>query len=152
MNIWVDADGTPKAVKEILFRAAHRRQIHATFVANRILKLPPSPYLTSIVVGKGFDVADHKIVELVEEGDLVITSDVPLAALVIEEGAIAISFRGAQYDESNIAERLSMRNFFQDLRDTGVETGGPKAFGEQQKRSFAAALDRLLTQMTQDAD
>lgn len=147
MNIWVDADGCPKAVKDILFKAAHRLQIYTVFVANRAIKTPPSRVITSIIVPKGFDVADHKILELCEPGDLVITSDIPLADTVIEKGAQVINFRGNILTTENIRERLSLRDFFQELRDTGIQTGGPKAFGDTEKRAFASSFDREVTRM-----
>ncbi|MCB9640415.1 MAG: YaiI/YqxD family protein [Myxococcales bacterium] len=150
MRIWVDADATPKAVKEILFRAVDRKKITTCFVANRGMYLPQSPYLSQVVVEKGFDVADHYIAQRVELGDLVITSDIPLAALVIDAGGVAMSHRGALYTEENVRERLSVRDFMQDLRDSGVQTGGPAPFGEADKRNFANALDRLLTRCLQD--
>ncbi len=150
MRIWVDADATPKAIKDILFRVVEKRRVHACFVANRGMYLLQSPYLSQVVVEKGFDVADHYIAQRVELGDLVVTSDIPLAALVIEAGGVAMSNHGELYTEENVRERLSVRDFMQDLRDSGVQTGGPRPFGEADKRSFANALDRLLTKCLQD--
>jgi uncharacterized protein YaiI (UPF0178 family) len=145
MHIWVDADACPGVIKEILFRAAQRVRVPLTLVANRQLHTPPSPLIQTVVVPHGFDVADEKIVDQVSEGDLVITADIPLAAKVIEKGARALDPRGTFYDEENIQERLSLRNFMDELRSTGVETGGPPAFSQGDRRAFANQLDRFLT-------
>jgi uncharacterized protein YaiI (UPF0178 family) len=147
LKIWVDADGCPKAVKDILFKAAKRVQTPMVFVANRAIKIPPSPWLEQIIVPKGFDVADGEIVERVEPFDLVITSDIPLADEVVAIGGTVINFRGDLLTEENIRERRSLRDFFQELRDSGTQTGGPKAFGETEKRAFAATFDREITRM-----
>lgn len=144
MHIWVDADACPAVIKEILFRAAVRVQVPLTLVANQPLRTPPSPLIKSLQVPSGFDVADNRIVELVNAGDLVITADIPLAAAAIEKGAFALNPRGTLYTEENIRETLSLRNFMTELRSSGVETGGPQAFSQSDRQAFANQLDRLL--------
>ncbi|MGL5949411.1 MAG: YaiI/YqxD family protein [Aeromonas sp.] len=144
MPIWVDADACPVAVKEILYRAAHRAQQLTTLVANQPLRVPPSPYIKTQQVGAGFDVADHAIAQQVVPGDLVITADIPLASWVIEAGGEALNPRGEIYTQANIAARLSMRNFMEELRGAGVHTGGPAPFNASDKQRFANALDRWL--------
>ena len=146
MKIWVDADACPKPIKEILFRVAERQQIITVLVANRHLVPPGSRWLQSIQVAKGADVADMEIVRLLEPGDLVITADIPLAAAVIEKGGQAMDPRGDFFSGENIRERLSLRNFMDDLRSSGVETGGPASFGNGDKQKFANQLDRFLAQ------
>lgn len=146
MHIWVDADACPRVIKEILYRAANRKQVSLTLVANQPLKSPPSPYIDSLVVGAGFDVADDKIVELLAVEDLVITADIPLAAAVIEKGGHALNPRGEFYSTENIQERLSIRNMMDELRGCGVETGGPAVFSAKDKQVFANQLDRFLAQ------
>lgn len=145
-RIWVDADACPVAIKEILFRAAQRTQVHVTLVANHALRTPPSPYIRSIQVPGGFDVADNEIAAQVTPGDLVVTQDIPLAAAVIEKGALAIHPRGELYTTDTIKQRLSMRNFMEELRGAGVDTGGPAALHPRDKQAFANQLDRWLTQ------
>ena len=144
MNIWVDADACPSAVKDILFRAAQRVGIQLTLVANRPLRIPPSPFIRALQVPSGFDVADARIAELAGEGDLVVTADIPLAAQVVEKGAIALNPRGERYSRDNIRERLSLRNFMDEMRGSGVQTGGPPAFSQADRQAFARELDRLL--------
>lgn len=144
LKIWVDADACPVVIKEILYRAAERAKVQTTFVANKLLRLPPSPYLTAIQVGQGFDVADNKIVQSLNAGDLVITADIPLAAEVIAKNAHALNPRGEFYSLENIQERLSMRNFMEELRASGVETSGPNAFSSADRQAFAAQLDKFL--------
>ena len=144
MKIWVDADACPVVVKEILFRAATRWQIHVTLVANQMLRTTPSAWIRSIQVPQGFDVADHYIVTNTVSGDLVITGDIPLAAQVLEKGAYAMTPRGERFDADSIAERLSMRAMLEQLRDAGVQTGGPAVFSQTDRREFANALDRLM--------
>ena len=146
MQIWVDADACPGVIKEILYRAAIRKQIMLTLVANQALRTPASPYIKSLQVPSGFDVADNRIVELMEAGDLVITADIPLAASVIEKGGHALNPRGTLYSQENIRETLSLRNFMADLRSSGVETGGPPIFNQRDRQAFANQLDRLLAQ------
>ena len=145
-QIWVDADACPVAIKEVLFRAADREQVHVTLVANQWLRTPPSRFVRAIQVPGGFDVADAEIVERVSAGDLVVTQDIPLAALVIEKGALAVHPRGELYTPDTIAQRLSMRNFMDELRGSGVDTGGPAAFHARDKQAFANQLDRWLVQ------
>lgn len=142
--IWVDADACPGVIKEILFRAAEREKISVTLVANQWLRTPPSRYIHAVQVPGGFDVADGEIVRRVAAGDMVVTQDIPLAALVLEKGALALNPRGELYTHETIAQRLSMRNFMEELRGTGVDTGGPAAFGQRDRQSFANALDRWL--------
>jgi len=144
MQIWVDADACPKVIKEILFRAAERRQIQLTLVANKMLYCPPSKVIRAMQVPAGFDVADNKIAQMVEQGDLVVTADIPLAADVIERGGHALNPRGEFYSKDNIQERLTMRNFMEGLRGSGVETGGPASFSQGDRQAFANQLDRFL--------
>jgi len=145
-QVWVDADACPGVVKEILFRAAERAQVQVTLVANQWLRTPPSRYIRALQVQGGFDVADSEIVERVRPGDLVVTQDIPLAARVIEKGGIAVNPRGERYTPDNMAERLSMRNFMEELRGAGVQTGGPAAFHARDRQAFANQLDRWLAQ------
>ncbi len=146
MQIWVDADACPGPIKEILFRAAQRTGIALTLVANQPLRTPPAPHIRSMQVPGGFDVADRAIVDRVAEGDLVVTADIPLAAAVIERRAHALNPRGEFYTENNIRERLNMRDFMDELRGSGVMTGGPAAFGPRDRQAFANQLDRFLAQ------
>jgi uncharacterized protein YaiI (UPF0178 family) len=144
MQIWVDADACPKVIKEILFRAAEKRKIQLTLVANKMLYCPPSRYIRALQVPAGFDVADNKIAQLVEPGDLVITADIPLAADVIARGGHALNPRGEFYTKDTIRERLTMRNFMDGLRGIGVDTGGPPVFSQGDRQSFANQLDKFL--------
>lgn len=144
MQIWVDADACPKPIKEILFRAATRTGIALTLIANQMLTVPRSPHIRAVQVPKGFDVADNEIARRVEAGDLVITSDIPLAAEVIAKGGRVLTTRGEPYDSGSIAAALTMRNFMDTLRSTGVETGGPAAFSASDQHAFARQLDRAL--------
>lgn len=144
MQIWVDADACPVVIKEIIFRAAERLQISTILVANQMLRTPPSRYIRAIQVPSGFDVADRHIVDQLAPGDLVITADIPLASGVIERGAHALNPRGELYTVANIRERLAMRNFMEELRSAGVETGGPAAFSQADRQAFGNALDRFL--------
>jgi len=144
MKIWVDADACPNVVKQILFRAAERIGVRLTLVANRPLQVPRSDHIRTMVVRAGFDVADRQIVELVESGDLVITADIPLAADVVEKGALALNPRGELYTEENIRERLAMRNLLDDLRSSGMVLGGPASISKTDRQQFANALDRVL--------
>lgn len=144
MQIWVDADACPSVIKDILFRAADRTRISTTLVANRLLRIPPSRYIKALQVPGGFDVADDKIVELVQLGDLVITADIPLAAFVIEKGGHALNPRGEFYTPDTIRERLGLRNFLDELRGSGVDTGGPSSFSQGDRLAFANQLDRFL--------
>ncbi|OMG52575.1 DUF188 domain-containing protein [Azonexus hydrophilus] len=147
MQIWVDADACPGVIKEIIFRAAERKQIQTTLVANQMLRTPPSKFIRAIQVPSGFDVADAHIVEQLSAGDLVVTADIPLAALVIERGAHALNPRGELYTTATIRERLNMRDFMEGLRAAGVETGGPAAFGQADRQAFANQLDRFLAKI-----
>ena len=149
VQIWVDADATPLAIKEILYRAADRAQIVTTLIANMPLRIPPSAFIKTVRVPKGFDVADHYIVQHLEPGDLVITADIPLAAEVIKRAAHAIDPRGDLYSEDNVDERLAMRNLMQQLRSTGDNIGGPRPFGSSDRQRFANQLDRFLTRNRQ---
>lgn len=147
MQIWVDADACPGVIKEIIFRAAERRQIQTTLVANQMLRTPPSKYIRAIQVPSGFDVADAHIVDQVAPGDLVVTADIPLAALVIERGAHALNPRGELYTTATIRERLNMRDFMEGLRAAGIETGGPAAFSQADRQAFGNQLDRFLAKI-----
>lgn len=147
MQIWVDADACPVVIKEIIFRAAERLQISTTLVANQMLRTPPSKFIRAIQVPSGFDVADAHIVEQIVPGDLVITADIPLASLVIGRGGHALNPRGELYTTATIQERLSMRNFMEELRSAGVETGGPSTFSQADRQAFANQLDRFLAKI-----
>lgn len=140
----MDADACPGVIKDILFRAAERSQVMTTFVANKVLYVPPSAYLRALQVAKGFDVADNEIVAMLEAGDLVITADIPLAAQVIEKQAHALNPRGEFYSAENIRERLAMRDFMESLRASGVETQGPNAMQASDRHAFARQLDQFL--------
>ncbi len=144
MKVWVDADACPGVIKEIIFRAATRTGIMTTLVANKLIYVPPSPNIRAMQVEKGFDVADNKIVELLEADDLVITADIPLAAQVVAKGGHALNPRGEFYSVANIAERLAMRNLMEGLRGSGVDISGPSTFNHSDRQAFAAELDRFL--------
>jgi uncharacterized protein YaiI (UPF0178 family) len=144
MRIWVDADACPKVIKDLLFRAAVRTQTNLILVSNHALTAPPSPYISKMQVTSGFDVADNKIIQHLQPDELVVTSDIPLADMVITNGGIALSHRGELYSQANIKERLSMRNFSTDLRSSGVITGGPPPLSKKQIQDFANALDKIL--------
>jgi uncharacterized protein YaiI (UPF0178 family) len=144
MRIWVDADACPNVIKDILFRAAERARVALTLIANQAIRTPPSQFIKALQVPAGFDVADNRIVELAEAGDLVITADIPLAAGVIEKGAHALDPRGEIYTRDNIQERLAMRKLMDELRSSGVDTGGPSAFSNADRQAFASRLDRFL--------
>ncbi|MDH5711720.1 MAG: YaiI/YqxD family protein [Gammaproteobacteria bacterium] len=145
MKIWVDADACPGVIKEILFRAATRTGVLVTLVANQYIKIPPSPNIKFVQVGSGFDVADNEIVKRLEAGDLVITADIPLASDTIEKGAYALNPRGELYTTENIRARLNMRDFMESLRASGVDTGGPPALNNNDRKVFADQLDKFLT-------
>jgi uncharacterized protein YaiI (UPF0178 family) len=146
MRIWVDADACPNPVKEILFRAAERLKIALTLVANKPLRTPPSAWINTIQVAAGFDVADDKIAEELRTGDLVITADIPLAAAVLDKGGRVLDPRGELFTRDNIEARLTMRKFMDELRASGVDTGGPPPFNHGDRQAFAGQLDRLLAQ------
>lgn len=145
LQIWVDADACPKVIKEIIYRAAERKKIHTTLVANSLLTIPRSPFLHFIRVDAGFDVADQEITRLMQQGDLVVTADIPLAADAIERGGFALNPRGEFYSKENVKSALTMRNFMDELRGTGTLTGGPGAFSHSDRTAFANQLDRFLT-------
>lgn len=149
MQIWVDADACPNVVKQILFRAAERKGVNVIMVANHFLQTPASPLIRAVQVEQGFDVADNYIVSKVEPGDLVITQDIPLASEVIDKQAIALHWRGELFTPENIRQRLSMRDFMETLRSSGVETGGPAAFSQTDRQQFANQLDRILAKIRQ---
>ena len=144
MKIWVDADACPVVIKEILFKAAERTGIQTTLVANQPVRVPPSRFIGFIQVSSGFDVADNEIVDRARAGDLVITADIPLAADVIAKGAYALNPRGELYTTENIKARLNIRDFMDTLRGSGIDTGGPPALNQSDRKSFADNLDRLL--------
>ncbi len=146
MQIWVDADACPGVIKEILFRAAERVAITITLVANTLLRTPASRYIRALQVPRGFDVADNEIVKRLQPGDLVITADIPLASDVIAKGGYALNPRGEFYTQDNIEALLTMRNFMDQLRGSGVETGGPASFGHGDRQAFARQLDKFLAQ------
>ncbi len=148
MKIWVDADACPSVIKEILFRAATRTKTNVTLVANHALRVPPSPYISFMQVTHGFDVADNEIVARLNNGDLVITGDIPLAAEVIEKGGQALNPRGELYTVENIKARLTMRDFMDSLRSSGVNTGGPPALSQSDRQAFANQLDKILLNLS----
>jgi uncharacterized protein YaiI (UPF0178 family) len=148
-QVWVDADACPGPIRDILFRAAARTGVRVTLVANQWLRTPSSPNVTALQVQGGFDVADDAIVERARPGDLVVTQDIPLAARVLERGAHALHPRGERYTADTIAERLSMRNFMDELRGAGVQTGGPAVFHARDRQAFANQLDRWLAAQSQ---
>ena len=144
-SIWVDADACPKVIREILFRAAQRVECRLTLVANHLLPVPNSPWISARQVPRGFDVADDYIAQEVASGDIVITSDIPLAAEVMAKGATVISPRGEQYNRDTIRQRLNMRDFMETMRSSSVQVGGgPPPLGDREKQEFANALDRQL--------
>lgn len=145
MKIWIDADACPKPVKEQVFKASFRLSIDVILVANSYIGIPQSPHIHFVQVDQGDDVADFYIAKNVSEEDLVITADIPLASLIVEKGALAINPRGEIYTEENISERLSMRDFMQELRDGGLNTGGPAPYGPKDKEMFSNSLNKILT-------
>ena len=144
MKIWVDADACPIVIKEVLYRAANRAKLPVMLIANQMLRVPPSPWIKALQVPAGFDVADQRIVQEAAPGDLVITSDIPLASQVIAKGALVLDSRGDLMNAHNIEGRLTMRNFMEGLRNSGVDTGGPSALSKSDVQMFANQLDRLL--------
>jgi uncharacterized protein YaiI (UPF0178 family) len=144
MHIWVDADACPTVIKDILFRAADRARVSVTLVSNLALRTPPSPFIKAVQVPKGFDGADKRIAELMQPADLVITADIPLAAIVVGRGGQALNPRGELYTEHNVHEHLAVRNLMQSVRGSGENVGGPAAFNQSDRRAFANQLDRLL--------
>lgn len=145
--LWVDADACPKSVKEIIYRASFRLQLQVLIVANSYMQVPPGTLVRSIQVDAGADEADNYIVQEVRPQDIVITADIPLAARVVEKGSVAIDHRGDRYTEDNVRERLSMRDFMKDVRDSGVITGGPAPFGPKDVERFANSLNMLLSKI-----
>lgn len=143
-KIWIDADACPVAIKEILFKAADREKITTTLIANHAMRLPPSQYLNFIQVVPGFDVADNEIIKRMNTNDLIITSDIPLADAVITKGGLALSPRGEVFNTNNIKSKLSMRDFMETIRSSGVQTGGPSALNQADKKAFANRLDQWL--------
>lgn len=150
MRIWVDADACPNVIKDILFRAAQRAGVELTLVANQPVRVPASRFIKTIQVPAGFDVADERIADLLEQGDLVVTADVPLAAAVVEKGGRALNPRGELYTEENVRERLAMRNLMDELRSSGMVTGGPAAITKSDRRNFGNRLDQLLASRDKD--
>ena len=148
MAIWVDADACPVVIKDILFRAAQRTGLALTLVANQGLRVPAAPNIRALQVPKGFDVADSEIVQRVAPGDLVITSDIPLAAEVIAKGALALSPRGELFTKNNIGERLNLRDFFDTMRASGLESSGPPPLNQRDRQAFAGHLDRILARVS----
>jgi uncharacterized protein YaiI (UPF0178 family) len=144
MQIWVDADACPGVIKDILFRVAERLELSVTLVANQLMRVPGSRFIRALQVPAGADVADAEIVERLAAGDLVVTGDIPLAALVLDKGGFALNPRGEFYTVDNIAQQLTMRAFMEELRSGGVDTGGPAPFGNGDRQNFANALDRHL--------
>lgn len=144
MPIWVDGDACPIVIREILFKAAERRQVPVVVVANQPVRLPPSSFISMRVVSAGFDVADNEIVKACEPGDLVITSDIPLAAEVIAKGGLALSPRGELFTRESVRSRLNMRDFLDTLRASGIQTGGPPALSQRDRKQFADHLDRWI--------
>ncbi len=144
-TIWIDADACPKVIKEVIFKASVRVQLEVVLVANSSMFIPQSPLIKLVTVELGADVADSYIVSAVKPLDIVVTADIPLAALVVEKQATALNVRGEIYTEENVREKLSMRNFMKELRDSGVETGGPEIFGPKDKERFANAFNKILS-------
>lgn len=147
MRIWVDADACPAVIKEILFRVAERRRLETILVANQPVRVPKSRYVRAVQVASGFDVADNEIVQRVQPGDLTVTADIPLAAEVLAKGGHALNPRGELYSTDTIRAKLTMRDFMDTLRASGVQTGGPPALSQADRKAFADQLDRLLTRL-----
>ncbi len=144
MQIWIDADACPVAIKEILFRAAERENVMVTLVANRLMHTPPSVFIKCLVVAHGFDEADNEIVRQIHQNDLVVTADIPLAADALAKGAVVISSRGEPFTLETIQERLTMRDLMDTLRGSGIQTGGPAPFSAKDKQYFGQSLDKWL--------
>lgn len=147
INIWVDADACPRVIKEILFRAADRASIMVTLVANQAIQVPHSPFIRSVQVASGFDVADNYIVQQAANGDLVVTADIPLASEVIDKGCLALNPRGELYTQENIRQRLNIRDFMDTMRASGMDTGGPPALSQADRMAFANQLDRFIASL-----
>ncbi|MCA1857001.1 YaiI/YqxD family protein [Massilia oculi] len=151
MQIWVDADACPGVIKDILFRVAERRQLQLTLVANQLVRVPGSRFIRALQVPAGADAADAEIVARVGEGDIVVTADIPLAAQVLDKGGLPLNPRGDWYTRDTIAQQLTMRAFMEELRGSGVDTGGPAAFSQADRQRFANALDRQLARLPPSA-
>lgn len=147
MQLWIDADACPGAIKEIIIRAALKREVIACFVANKLITLPQSLWLQSVQVPLGPDVVDQYIIHHAKPGDFVVSQDIPLAAALVERAIVVMSPHGMLFTPNNIAEKLSHRNFLQEMRDSGITTGGPKPFGDKEKRNFANTFDQTLTRL-----
>lgn len=145
-TIWVDADACPTVIKEILYRAAERKKLPLVLIANQPLRTPPSPYISSLTVSKGFDEADNEIVRRTLPGDLVITADIPLAADVLAKGGLALNPRGELYSTDTIKQKLTMRDFMETLRASGIQSGGPATLNQADRQAFANQLDKILQQ------
>lgn len=152
MKIWIDGDACPVVIKEILFRAADKREVETVLVANQYVRTPPSNFIRSLQVATGFDAADNEIVELLNAGDLVITSDIPLAADVLGKGGHALSPRGSLHTKENIRQRLTMRDFNETLRASGINSRGPATLNQTDRQEFANQLDRFITKSKQAAN
>jgi uncharacterized protein len=150
MKIWVDADACPNVIKDILFRAAQKRELALILVANQYIQTPPSPFIKTIQVAQGFDVADNYIAQQVIAGDIVVTADIPLAAEIVEKNAYGINPRGELYTEQNIRQKLTMRNFMEEMRNTGQASGGPPPLDQRDRQAFANTLDRLLAKASKN--
>ncbi len=151
MKIWIDADACPIVIKEILYKAAGRTGVQLTLVANQSMRIPSSPNINFLLVSSGVNVADNEIVARLDAGDLVITSDIPLAAEVVEKGGHALNPRGELYSVENVRDRLNTRDFMDSLRASGVETGGPAALSKRDRQCFANSLDKFLCQHARKA-
>lgn len=151
MKIWVDADACPVVIKEILYKAAEKRRLQLILVANKYFRIPTSAFISFLHVQQGSGVADNEIVDKLEPGDLVITSDIPLAARIVDKGGFALNPRGEVYTKENVQERLSTRDFLDSLRSSGVETGGPSALNARDRQAFANSLDQILTKYKKGA-
>ena len=149
MQIWVDADACPKAIKDILYRAAERTQTSVTLVANQYLQTPPSRYIKCVQVQSGYDIADNEIVKRLSAGDWVITGDIPLANDALNKGAHALNPRGERYTKENIKQRLNMRDFMDTLRASGIDTGGLAVMSQRDVQACANQLDSCLAQHNQ---
>jgi uncharacterized protein len=146
MRLWLDADAAPRDVKDICLRASDRLELETILVANQRIQVPVGyAHVTAVRVDGGPDVADRYIAEHSTAGDVAVTADIPLAALLVPKGVVVLDPRGEVYTSESIGERLSVRNFMDGLRSAGVETGGHAAYGPRDKQAFANALDRALT-------
>ena len=151
MKIWVDGDACPAVIKEILYKAAERTKVDVIVVANRNIKIPKSKYIHFQIVPSGLDGADNEIAKNVEPGDLVVTSDIPLAARIVEKGALGLNPRGERYTKDTVRERLSVRDFMDTLRSSGIETGGPSAISARDRQLFANSLDQMIAKIKKSA-